>query len=74
MEILHLPYIKIDVFCIKFIQMTYFLSTFLYNRFCGELLSNADRIMSSRKCIFAVIVSKLVSFGSFGSNLKTTRG
>ena len=43
------------------------------------MLSNAERIISSRKCFFDKILSKFwlffkSNFGSFGSNLKTTSG
>ena len=37
--------------------------------FC--ILSNAERIICSRKCIFVEILS---NFGSLGSNFKTTSG
>ena len=48
----------------------------IYTSFC--VLSNTERIISSRKCIFDDIFSKLWlfsnNFGSLGSNFKTTSG
>ena len=42
------------------------------------ILSNAERIFYSRKCIFGKILGKFwlfkIKFGSLGSNFKTTSG